>query len=125
MLPGLPGQSLPIGSRQLGERQGEILQDDAAAARQRHGRQVTEAAAEPQGGRRREPCRQVRHTPGERYAERRRRSRMSSTKMGISERKITIPTTIWMWSPMFGTAAPSRYPAHVMLVTQPMPPATL
>jgi hypothetical protein len=26
---------------------------------------------------------------------------------------------------MFGTAWPSRYPAHVILVTHPAPPATL
>ena len=108
-------------SRQLGEREGEIRQDDAAAARQRQGRQVPEAAAEPQGER---PsgsrARQVCHAPGERYAERRRRSRMSSTKIGISESKITTPTTTWMWSPMFGTACAqqvagprhARHPCH-------------
>jgi len=44
----------------------------------------------------------------ERYAERRRRSRTSSTTMGISESRITTATTMWMWSPMLGTVCPRR-----------------
>jgi hypothetical protein len=61
-------------------------------ARHQEPGQVTEAPSEPERKRCREPGEPGRQTPDERYAERRRRSRTSSTTIGMSESTITIPT---------------------------------
>jgi hypothetical protein len=125
VLPGLTGESPASIRRQVGEGDRQVGLGDAATPRQGCPSEIPEAPANRERERRRQPGQSRRQPTNERYAEPRRRSRISSMKIGTSDSRITIPTTMWMWSPILGIACPRRYPAHVMLVTHPIPPATL
>jgi hypothetical protein len=58
-----------------------------------HGGELAQPTAGAEGERSRQPGHARDQPAGERYAERRRRSRTSSTTIGINESRMTIPTT--------------------------------
>jgi hypothetical protein len=97
--------ALSLGHVRIGTPQ--VAEGNPAAAG--HGRidDVTDPPAEPEGERQRHATGGGGQAAGG-YAERRRRSLYSSTAIGISESTITITTTTWMCSPMFGTVCPRR-----------------
>ena len=107
MLGSTAGEAASLRHRQLRVRATEVSQRDTTAARQPGVREVTESPTEPE-------CERERQTAGRRseaaggYAERRRRSLYSSTAIGISDSTITITTTTWMCSLMFGIVCPRR-----------------
>jgi hypothetical protein len=81
---------------QIGKRQLEIGEGDPSMTRRQEAGQIARAPPDPEGQRRRQPGEPGRQAADERYAERRRRSRTSSTAIGMSESRMTIPTTMWM-----------------------------
>ena len=89
------------------ERLGQVPESQAAAAPEERPREVTELPSEPcrgpQGQRGQE-----RLDEAESYADPRLRARRISIAIGISERMITITTTMWMCRLMSGIAWPSR-----------------
>lgn len=124
MLEGAPADAPPRGGRERGERERKVRKRRAAAAAECEEPEVADPAPEPGPGARGQPP-EGGDDGVEDQAARRRRSLTISTTIGITERTITMTTTTWTYSPMFGMARPRRYPAHVMLVTHPTPPATL
>ena len=124
MLERAPAEGAPRGGREPGEREREVRKRRPPAAAEGEEPEVADPAPEPSPGARGQ--RPERGDDGvEDQAARRRRSLTISTTIGITERTITMITTMWTYSPMFGMTRPRRYPAHVMLVTHPTPPATL
>jgi len=107
VLPGAARETALLGIWEVQKGQRDIGQRHTAAARQCKRREIAEPTADAEGQRRRQPRQGRRHAADERYAER-RRSRTSSTTIGISESRITITTRMWMWSLMLGTVWPRR-----------------
>lgn len=124
MLPGLPGESAAVGRPEIGKGLAQVGEGQTPAARERREPEIAQAAAEPfRGGTGQTP-----DAGGQRPQEEvdgLLRSRTTSMTIGITESTITTTTIRWRWRPMLGIAWPSRYPAHVMLITHPTPPATL
>ena len=92
----MAGQTAASAIRQIWKRQREIGKSDASMARGQEPGQIAHASADPEGQRCRESGEARRQAVDERYAERRRRSRTSSTAIGMSDSRMTIPTTTWM-----------------------------
>ena len=108
MLPGVASQPVSSGGRHIRERDGKVGEGDSPSPWQRQPRQVAEPPAGAEGQWRRQPGQARRQTANEPYAERRRRSRTSSTTIGMSESAMTTTTTMWMRSLMLGTTWPRR-----------------
>jgi hypothetical protein len=96
MLPGLASQPPARVGRKLGKGDLQVRQRDVATAPQHEPAKIAETPAAGEGERGRKAGDTRRQPPDEPYAERRRRSRISSTKIGTRESRITIPTTMWM-----------------------------
>src|SRR5215467_15864922 len=94
MLKGSAADSPPIDLRHLGKRHFEVCQRQTAPARERYVGQIPESAAQPRRGEPRKPPDDARES-GEDYADRRRRSRRISTKIGMTDSTITTTTTTW------------------------------
>ena len=107
MLRSAARQAAPLRHRQLRVGTTEVGECDPAAARQPGVREVTQSPTEPERQRERQTADRRGEAAGG-YADRRRRSLYSSTAIGISESTITITTTTWMCSLMFGIVCPRR-----------------
>jgi hypothetical protein len=124
MLEGSPGQAAAVGLATPGKRQPKIVQGQTPATGENAEGDITQPPAQ----RFREQRGQSADDPGEQRQDglaRLRRCCRNSTPIGMHDSTMTTMTITWMWRSMFGTARPSKYPAHVMLTTQPIPPKAL
>jgi hypothetical protein len=103
MLARSPIERSAFRQRATWKRDGQVPERDPSTPAKRDVHHVSQAAAQPERRREREPPDQAgEDSSGE--SDRRLRSRRISTMIGMTERTITMRTTQWMWLEMFGIA---------------------